>query len=101
MTAAPDAARDEHLETFAHLIAEEAYFEAHEVLEAFWVNYRGPDRDFFRGLIQAAVALHHAGRGNAVGAHGVAARARANLAPFAPRHAGIDVDAFVARLASL
>ena len=26
----------------------------HEILEAFWVGYQGHDRDFYRGLIQAA-----------------------------------------------
>lgn len=77
------------------------YFEAHEILEAFWVGYRGPDRDFYRGLIQAAVALHHAGTGNAAGAASVGARARNNLAPHAPRHEGYDVEAMLARLAGI
>ena len=74
------------------------FFEAHEILEAFWMGYRGDDRDFYRGLIQAAVALHHLGTGNTIGARGVAARARGNLAPYAPRHGGVDVDAILARL---
>jgi len=75
-----------------------AYFEAHEILEAFWVSYRGEDRDFYKGLIQAAVALHHASVGNTVGAAGVAARARRHLTPYAPRYQAIDVDAILARL---
>jgi uncharacterized protein len=74
------------------------YFEAHEIVEAFWVGYQGSDRDFYRGLIQAAVALHHASAGKAVGARGVAARARENLAPYAPRHESIELDAILARL---
>jgi predicted metal-dependent hydrolase len=100
MRGSPDPAREETL-LFLQLFAEGAYFEAHEVLEAYWVDYRGADRDFYRGLIQAAVALHHSTKGNVVGAAGVAARARANLTPYAPRHAGIDVAAFLARLESL
>lgn len=76
------------------------FYEAHEILEAFWVRYTGDDRDFYKGLIQAAVALHHAAAGNAVGAAGVAARARAHLALYAPRHGGVDVDAILARLAA-
>jgi predicted metal-dependent hydrolase len=79
---------------------EGAFFEAHEILEAFWVGYRGEDRDFYRGLIQAAVALHHRKTGNAVGAAGVAARARVNLAPYAPRYESIDLRAILARLAA-
>jgi len=77
---------------------EGAFFEAHEILEAFWVGYRGDDRDFYRGLVQAAVALHHASVGNAVGARGVAARARLNLAPYARRHESIELDAILKRL---
>jgi len=76
------------------------FFEAHEILEAFWVSYRGEDRDFYRGLIQAAVALHHLGAGNTTGAASVAARARRNLAPYAPHHVTVDVDAILARLAA-
>jgi len=88
------------LESFMHAFDEKAYFDAHEILEAFWVDYRGDDRDFYRGLIQAAVALHHARHGNAVGASGVAARARAHLAAFAPSYQGVDVDAVLSRLAA-
>ena len=77
-----------------------SYFAAHEILEAFWVDYQGGDRDFYRGLIQAAVALHHLQTGNAAGASSVAARARANIAPYAPRHGGVDVEAVLAKLAA-
>jgi predicted metal-dependent hydrolase len=78
-----------------------SYFEAHEILEAYWVGYHGSDRDFYRGLIQAAVALHHSNSGNAAGASSVAARAKANIAPYAPRHGSVDVDAILAKLESV
>jgi uncharacterized protein len=74
------------------------FFDAHEILEAFWVGYRGEDRSFYQGLIQAAVALHHAGRGNARGARGVGMRARVKLLPYAPSHAGVDVASYLRRL---
>lgn len=77
------------------------HFEAHEILEAFWVGYSGPDRDFYKGLIQAAVALHHAAHGNLDGAAAVAARARRYLTPYAPRHAAVDVDAMLRRLTAV
>ena len=44
------------------------YFEAHEVWEDLWHDTAGPDRRFYQGLIQAAVAVYHAGNGNARGA---------------------------------
>jgi predicted metal-dependent hydrolase len=98
MSGPPAADRAAAVSSFLASLASGAYVEAHEVLEAFWVGYGGSDRDFYRGLIQAAVALHHAHAGNAAGAASVAARARGNLAPYAPRHAGVDVDAVLARL---
>jgi predicted metal-dependent hydrolase len=89
------------LAAFLKAFDEGSFFEAHEILEAFWVGYRGDDRDFYRGLIQAAVALHHRDAGNEVGAQGVAARAQANLVRYAPRYEAIDVGAILASLAGL
>ena len=100
MSTAPDSRRLAALAAFLTAFEEGAFFEAHEILEAFWVTYTGDDRDFYRGLIQAAVALHHLEAGNAVGAAGVGARARRNLAPYAPRYGPVDVDAILARLAA-
>lgn len=76
------------------------YFEAHEILEDFWRGYRGADRGFYQGLIQAAVALHHRDRGNRAGARRVAARARAKLEPWLPRHGGLDLEALLVGLAA-
>lgn len=97
-TAGPPG-RDAAIAEFQKALDAGRYFEAHEILEAYWVAYRGPDRDFYRGLIQAAVALHHVRSGNLVGAAGVAARARRNLAAHAPEHAGVDVAGILERLA--
>lgn len=44
------------------------YFEAHEVLEDLWVMEPGPLRNYYKGLIMAAVALLHWQRGNPSGA---------------------------------
>jgi len=100
MSTAQDSARIAALAAFLAAFDAGAFFDAHEILEAFWVGYRGDDRDFYRGLIQAAVALHHLGTGNTVGAASVAARARRNIAPYAPRYVSVDVDAILARLAA-
>jgi len=92
--------RDAALAAFLKAFEAGAFFDAHEILEAFWVSYAGADRDFYRGLIQAAVALHHASTGNAVGAAGVGARACGHLTPYAPRYHSVDVTAILARLAA-
>ncbi|HUC42702.1 MAG TPA: DUF309 domain-containing protein [Candidatus Sulfotelmatobacter sp.] len=91
--------RDTALAAFLRAFGEARYFEAHEILEEFWVTYQGPDRDFYKGLIQSAVALHHAAHANPEGARGVATRARRHLAPYAAGHAGVDVEDVLDRLA--
>ncbi len=75
------------------------YFESHEVWEGLWKEESGPRRRFYQGLIQAAVALHHLGRGNRRGATSLMARARQNLDAYRPRCLGLDVDGLLADLA--
>lgn len=67
------------------------YFAAHEALEAVWKARATPDRDFYQGLIQVAVALEHARRGNLPGARGVLESARRRLQPFFPLHRDLDL----------
>ena len=71
------------------------FFEAHETWEELWTEYRGPDRKFYQGLIQAAVALHHFGNGNTRGARKVYLTSRGYLNEFAPEHVGLDLDKFL------
>ena len=95
MTGTRLTASDPRLAAFAEHWRARRYFEAHEVLEEFWLDYRDDDRDYYQGLIQAAVALHHAAQGNREGARGVAASSRRRMDRFAPRHRGLDVAAFL------
>jgi hypothetical protein len=44
------------------------YFEVHELLEPRWMRAEGAERLALQGLIQVAVALHHAGQSNRPGA---------------------------------
>jgi uncharacterized protein len=74
------------------------YFECHEVLEEPWLAAAEPERRFLKGLIHAAVSLHHYQRGNAHGARVKASSARGYLESFLPVHAGIDLQALLAEL---
>ena len=74
------------------------YFESHETWEALWRTESGPGRAFYKGLIQAAVALHHLGRGNLRGAEILLRRSKENLDPYRPVYLGLDVAAFLADL---
>ena len=68
------------------------FFEAHDVWEELWAEYRGPSRTFYQGLIQVAVALHHFGNGNIRGAKKLYNSSRAYLDPYRPMHLGCNLD---------
>lgn len=44
------------------------WFQCHETLEELWVGEKGELRDFYQGVLQIAVALHHWRNGNFKGA---------------------------------
>lgn len=76
------------------------FFEAHEVWEDLWIEVNGDRKAFYQGLIQAAVALHHALRDNYGGAESLYRRMCNNLDAYRPGFEGLDVDAFLARMAA-
>ena len=88
----PDEAYDpRYLEGIEHFNVCD-FFEAHEVWEELWADYRGPDRKFYQGLIQVAVCLHHFGNGNTRGAKKLYVSSLAYLQEYRPRHLGLDLE---------
>lgn len=86
------------------------YYEAHDVLEDLWLETTGQERAFYKGLIQlAGVFVHlqkqalrpfHPKDGRRLApASRLFALAEANLAPYRPRHQGLDLET-VLRLCS-
>jgi uncharacterized protein len=67
------------------------FFACHDVLEDFWGELTCPEKPFFQGLIQAAVALYHFEEGNLGGARRMAGSCLMYLNPFTPSCGGIDV----------
>ena len=76
------------------------FFAAHEVWEALWRATPGPERGFVKGLIQAAVCVHHARRGNAKGSRKLFDSGRAWMARCDAPAFGVDVARFWAAMAS-
>jgi hypothetical protein len=74
------------------------YFEAHEVWEDLWKDCPAADRRFYQALIQAAVAIYHAQRGNRTGAERLAASAKRYTEPYRPSYRGLHVARFWAEL---
>lgn len=67
------------------------FFECHEAWEEIWKRSNGAEKLFYQGLIQAAVAILHAQRGNLEGARSLYEKASAKLDPIAPEHMGLAI----------
>lgn len=74
------------------------YLAAHEVLDDLWEETQGEAADFYKGLIQAAICLHHWQEGNPAGARKLYAGHRRCLAAYLPRYRGVDVAGFLAAM---
>jgi predicted metal-dependent hydrolase len=70
------------------------FFECHEAWEEIWKRADGEDKRFYQGLIQAAVAILHAQRGNRVGAAKLYAKAFEKLEDFPESHMGLAIGEF-------
>lgn len=73
------------------LFDEGDYFMAHETLEEHWIEAPEADRDFFQGLINLAVGLHHHQRGNVTGARLQFRKAANRLKDYPASYEGVDV----------
>lgn len=80
------------------LFNEREFFACHDELEEVWGETLGAEREFYQGLIHAAVALHHFEEGNLGGARKMYGSARRYLEPYAPQHGGIDLGRFLTEL---
>ena len=77
------------------------FFRCHEVLESLWLDARGRERDFYKGLIQAAVAFYHWSRGNPTGAMSLYRSSHRYLRKCRPACLGLDVEDFLQRYTEL
>lgn len=71
-----------------------AFFDAHEVWEDLWHECELPNRRFYQGLIQAAVALYHWSRGNWRGAKRLFQSGRSYMSAYPIRHLGLNRERF-------
>lgn len=90
-----EAEVDRQLRRAAELFNAAHYHQAHEVLDELWDGAAERDSNFFKGLIQACIALHHCQLGNPEGARKLYSGHRQYLGPYLPAHRGIDVARFL------
>lgn len=70
------------------------FYEAHDVLEDLWLlDRKGPDGNFYKGLIQLAGAFVHLKKGRRQPAVALLRLARNNLSQYPKLHHGLEVDA--------
>ncbi len=75
-----------------------AYFDAHDCWEECWIAAGRPAHGFFKGLIQAAVAMHHLRRNNLAGAKKLVSQCRECLGRYRPSRLGLDVEDLLSQL---
>lgn len=74
------------------------FFASHEVWEDLWREASGPEKQFYQGLIQCAVALEHVRRGNLRGALRLAERYPRRFAGLPQVFMGIDIADFLGQM---
>ena len=72
------------------------FYEAHEVWEDLWKDLTGPERTFYQGLVQAAVACHHYLRKSWSGMESLYLSAIYHLRPHRPSRDGLELERFLA-----
>jgi uncharacterized protein len=83
---------------FIELFNSQEFFEAHEVLEQLWLRTEGEDKNFYKGLIQCAVALAHLQRGNRKGGNKVCFTGCAYLDDYDPDYLGFPAESLVQQM---
>lgn len=79
----------EFFEEGIDLFNEGKFFDCHEAWEEVWKRSEGDAKLFYQGIIQAAVAILHAQRGNLTGAASLYEKASAKLDHLPSEHMGI------------
>jgi uncharacterized protein len=95
---APPGEPDSRLTQAIELFNDREFFACHDRLEDLWGETLGPERQFYQGLIHAAISLFHFGEGNLGGARKMYSSAAAYLEPYRPLYLNLDVDRLLADL---
>jgi len=84
---------DAHYLGYFDCFNRQLFYEAHDVLEELWLgDRRGPDGDFYKGLIQFAGAFVHVQKNRRGPAQALLRLARANLEKYPALHHRLDLS---------
>jgi uncharacterized protein len=71
------------------------FYECHDTLEALWIEAQEPNKTFFQGILQIAVACYHLGNQNWRGAVILLGEGIRRLSPYQPDYGSIDINFFL------
>ncbi len=71
------------------------YYACHDTLEALWMDSIDPDKRFYQGVLQIAVACYHLHNRNWRGAVTLLGEGIGRLPYYQPTYAGIDVGKLI------
>ncbi|HEY9690142.1 MAG TPA: DUF309 domain-containing protein [Coleofasciculaceae cyanobacterium] len=77
------------------------FYACHDTIEALWMVANEPDRTFYQGILQVAVALHHLSNLNWRGAAILLGEGLNRLTKYDDHYSGIDVDRFITQVADV
>ena len=88
---------DQRFKKGIELFNEGEYFECHEVIEDLWLETptEDPNRDLYKGVIQAAAAIYQFERGILSGAIGLFRTSAGYLENYRPHALGLNVGLLV------
>ncbi len=71
------------------------FYACHDTLEALWMEALDPERRFYQGLLQTAVAYYHLSHRNWRGCVTLLGEGSSKLSDYQPTYAALDIDALV------
>ncbi len=77
------------------------FYACHDTLEALWMEASDPQKTFYQGILQIAVALYHLSNCNWRGTVILLGEGINKLQRYSPSYAGIDVAELVSSSAAL
>jgi uncharacterized protein len=80
---------------------QQEFYACHDTLEAIWMEAMEPQRTFYQGILQIAVALYHLGNANLRGATILLGEGLNRLRRYQPVYAEVDVTALVTQSTDL
>ncbi len=71
------------------------FYACHDTLEAIWLETFGPNKQFYQGILQIAVACYHLGNRNWRGAVMLLGDGIRRLREYQPTYEGVDVSELI------